>query len=451
MSITLTLDASFNVGALKAVTSSASGAYMYSLIDNDGVYRSTNLGVSWTKTYSAVTAQLTSITCSSDGSIVYFCWVGGGLFQSTDYGLNFNNLEFANLTAVDGGPYIRTVACDITGNKVIVSLQAGSTYVYISTNAATSWTAIQAVGASSYIFNVVCNSSATILYAIVGPSNGPSGASSNIYTSTNSGTTWTILPGSFTASWESITCNSTGTIVYAVAVGVGLYIFSPSTAAPVLITSPNTSSFGQLATYSNGTQLLTGSTTYTYNYTVNYPPPPPIMCFKEDSKILCLVEDNEVYVPIQDIRKGTLVKTRLQGYVPVNMIGHTKIYNEANYLRGKNRLYKCSTEKYPELTEDLVLTGCHSILVDSVTEEQRSQTVELIGYVYVTEQKYRLMTMFDERAEPLMEEGVFNIWHLALDHDDIYVNYGVYANGGLLVETTSQRMMKEFSGMNILE
>jgi len=448
MSITLALQSSFNTGSSKAIAASASGAYLYGLIDNDGVYRSTDAGVSWTKTYNAVSAQLTSITCNSDGSVVYFCWVGGGLFQSTDYGMSFTNLEFANLIASDGGPYIRTVACNASGNTVIVSLQAGSTYVYISTNSLATWTPIQIVDSSSYVLNIICNATASILYAIVGPNNSPSGTNSTIYHSTDSGLSWSILPGSFTADWAYIACDSTGTKLYGTVTGVGLYIFSPSiTTTPRLITSPDTTSFGPLATYSNGEHLLTGIVTYTYNYTVTYPYP---VCFKEGSKILCSINNIDVYIPIEHIRKGTLVKTLLSGYVPVHSIGTTKIYNDTSAFQGRSHLYKCSTEKYPELTEDLILTGHHAILVDYLTAEQRQLTQEIMGRIYVTDKKYRLIAMIDERAEPFQEDGVFSIWHLALENNDDFMNYGIYANGGLVVETTSKRMLRDYSGMKLL-
>ena len=187
-----------------------------------------------------------------------------------------------------------------------------------------------------------------------------------------------------------------------------------------------------------------GKTTDIYNYSVKYS---DTMCFNENTKILCFIEDKEVYVPIQEIRKGTLVKTHQSGYVPVNMIGKTQIYNESNSLREKNKLFKCTTEKYRELSEDLIITGSHSILVDYITDQQRELSKIITGDIYVTENKYRLIAMLDERAEPLEEEGIFQIWHFALDNNNDYMNYGVYANGGLLVETASKRMMKDYSGM----
>jgi len=176
----------------------------------------------------------------------------------------------------------------------------------------------------------------------------------------------------------------------------------------------------------------------------------PIICFLEGSKILCSIDGQETYVPIETIRKGTLVKTRLNGYVPVDMIGHSKMYNPGHSLHSKNRLYRLSHNQYPELTEDLILTGCHSILVDELTEEQREKSIAYTGDIYITDDKYRLIACLDPRAHPYASEGIHNIWHLALENENYYWNYGIYANG-LLVETTSKRMMKELSGMELIE
>jgi hypothetical protein len=125
------------------------------------------------------------------------------------------------------------------------------------------------------------------------------------------------------------------------------------------------------------------------------------------------------------------------------------MYNPAHTLRGKDRLYVCTKANYPEVTEDLVITGCHSILVKSLTDKQRADVVDLAGRIFATDDHYRLMACLDNRAYPYTEEGVHTIWHFALEHNDYYMNYGVYANG-LLVETTSKRMMKELSGMELV-
>jgi len=187
--------------------------------------------------------------------------------------------------------------------------------------------------------------------------------------------------------------------------------------------------------------------TYTWSVPVFVSGP---SCFLEGSKILCLLDNQERYVPVEKIRKGTLVKTLSSGYKPVDMIGHAKVYNSGDSARIKNRLFKCSKKNYPELFEDLIITGCHSILVGDITEEQRAKSIEYNNDIYITENRYRLIACLDDRAEPYEVEGEHPIWHLALENNDVYMNYGIFANG-LLVETASKRMMKEYSGMELLE
>jgi hypothetical protein len=176
-----------------------------------------------------------------------------------------------------------------------------------------------------------------------------------------------------------------------------------------------------------------------------------ILCFREGSKILCFLNNKEIYIPVQYIRKGMLVKTHMDGYKKVEMIGTSKIYNPGHNLNCKNRLYKCTKENYPEIIdEDLIITGCHSILVSELTDVQRETILENFGNIYITGVHYRLMACIDERSQPFLEEGYHNIWHFSLENEEYYDNYGVYANG-LLVETTSNRMMKELSGLTLID
>ena len=176
------------------------------------------------------------------------------------------------------------------------------------------------------------------------------------------------------------------------------------------------------------------------------------MCFLEGTNILCFDPETqqEVERPVETLRKGTLVKTTYSGYKAIDTIGTSKMYNPANSIRSMNRLYKCSKENYPELKEDLFITGCHSILVQELTEEERALSIELQGKIYATDRLYRLIAAVDKRSQPYEKEGIFNIWHFALENENYYFNYGIYANG-LLVETTSLRMIKEKSDMNLVQ
>ena len=149
------------------------------------------------------------------------------------------------------------------------------------------------------------------------------------------------------------------------------------------------------------------------------------------------------------LHTGDLIKTLLHGYKPINMIGKREMYNPESKLRNKDILYKLIQENYPELNEDLIITGCHSILVNSLKNNEKEEIIKLFDDIYVTDAKYRLPACIDINANIYDKEGTFTIYHIALDNDYYYGNYGIYANG-LLVETCSKRTLKELSDMVIL-
>lgn len=186
------------------------------------------------------------------------------------------------------------------------------------------------------------------------------------------------------------------------------------------------------------------------NYINDDPPTPPtpipMVCFLKDSKILT----KQGYRPIQDLRNGDLIKTIKHGYLPIDMIGYREIFNPICKERIKDKLYVCSNKEYSEIFEDLVITGCHSILVENyTTQEQLDKSTEVNGGIFETDGKWRLPACVDERAKPYEKEGTHTIYHLALENEDYFMNYGIYANG-LVVETCSKRYLKELSNMTIL-
>jgi hypothetical protein len=178
-------------------------------------------------------------------------------------------------------------------------------------------------------------------------------------------------------------------------------------------------------------------------------PPPPVPCFREGTRILCDMSGTETYLPIESLKPGMRVKTLQNGYLPIDMIGYTILKNPGHAERIQNRLYKCSTANYPTLTEDLYITGCHSILVDHLTDAQKQATIDQLERIFITDDKYRLMACIDERATPHADDAEYPIWHIALENTEYYQNYGIWANG-LLVETCSKRYLKELSGMTLV-
>jgi hypothetical protein len=207
------------------------------------------------------------------------------------------------------------------------------------------------------------------------------------------------------------------------------------------IASRSTGPSPQIPVYENGQFLIDVGGYFLY---------PPVPCFLEGSTILCQVDGVERYVPVEELGKGTLVKTSLDGYKPVVLVGKGTIQNPGNDQRLESRLYKYSPSNYPELKDDLYITGGHSILKFSITEKEKEDINKHFGRLFVTDKKYRLMAWLDERAEPWNSEGTYPIRHFALEHSDEGMNYGVYANGGLLVETSSIKFLKNKSNMTLL-
>jgi hypothetical protein len=238
------------------------------------------------------------------------------------------------------------------------------------------------------------------------------------------GTTVTITGTSFTGA-TSVTFDGTNALSFTVQSDTEITCVTPAGSpglVDVVVTTPD------------GIDTLVNGFTY------------DIICFKEGSKILT----DTGYKLVQDLRSGDLVKTVSSGFKKIQHIGYSKMYNNVNEIRSKNKLYRCSTSEYPELTEDLVITGCHGILIKNFKDHtQIEKTQEVLGKIYITEEYYRLPACVDDRTKIFEEEGVHTIWHFSLENSDYYMNYGVYANG-LLVETTSNRMMVELSGMTLV-
>jgi hypothetical protein len=169
-----------------------------------------------------------------------------------------------------------------------------------------------------------------------------------------------------------------------------------------------------------------------------------IICFNHDTQIFT----NKGYRKIQELKKGDLVKTYKHGFKKIYLIGKKEFTHRPTLQRLKDHLYRCSKSQYPELLEDLIITGCHSVLVDDyVDEAQYNRVIEVNGDAYITDDKYRLPVCADERASIYEKPGKYTVYHIALENERYCGNYGIYANG-LLVESTSKRFLEETDIMN---
>jgi hypothetical protein len=431
------------------------------------------------------------------GQMVFY----GGYMYFPNYNTNtiiqvnlngtFNNISWATTTQGLSGPD----GCTVSGNYLYVTNVTNNTISKISltnptSDFTTSWaTTTQGLSRSAitivgdYLYSVNANTATMSKISLTNPTTvfTTSWATSAQGVSYSLGITYfnnyfylSVIGGKiakisltnpttdFDANWATSAQGLNNTVCVTIKDN---YIYASNytlnTICKISLTNPTTDFNSTWATFNTsgtntGVDRPWGLTTYVndlyvYNGTpdnilqINLPIP-SLPCFKEGSKILT----DQGYKPIQDLRKGDLIKTLKHGYLPIDMIGFREMVHQASNERIQNQLYQCSQSEYPEIFEPLVLTGCHSILVDWLTQEQGEKTMKDFGRIFMTDDKIRLIAYLDEKATVYEVPGNYTIYHIALENEHYTGNYGIYANG-LLVESCSKRYLKEESIMELIE
>jgi len=398
------------------------------VVNNGFIYTSTDSGVNWTQRDSSRFWK--SVASSSDGTNLVAVVNGSFIYTSTDSGVNW--------TQRDSSRNWSSVASSSDGTKLVAVANNGfGGYIYTSSNSGANW--VQTSAPFQTWTSVASSLDGTKLVAVV---NGGS-----IYTSSNSGGTWVQQTNAGSQNWSSVASNLDGTKLVAVVSGGSIYTSADSGVNWTQTSAPS-QSWQSVASNLDGTKLVACYSVpglaqgYIYTYAE---PPPPLPCFKEGTKILT----DQGYKAIEDLQKGDLIKTLKHGFLPVEILGKSEMVHQASNERIKDQLYKCGKENYPDVLEPLIITGCHSILVDWLCQEQFDKIMEDFGRIYETDGKPRLCAYIDERATVYETPGTYTIYHLALENEDYYGNYGIYANG-LLVESCSKRYLLEHSNMKLL-
>jgi hypothetical protein len=216
----------------------------------------------------------------------------------------------------------------------------------------------------------------------------------------------------------------------------------------VIKSRPKTFVFGGPSATNSEAFYGTPVTTYLYNITTSATATTfglNIVCFKKGTKILC---ENDVYIPIEELKINDLVKTYKQGYQKIIKIAHSRLcdYVQSAY----NQMYTYSRESNPDLIEDLHLTGGHSLLLDTLTDEESNDMKKIhwpTTEEYMVEDKFKLLACFSHKLHISTEQNA-EIYHLTLEPPEnakpSYV-YGIYANG-ILVESCSESGMEQTLG-----
>ena len=180
---------------------------------------------------------------------------------------------------------------------------------------------------------------------------------------------------------------------------------------------------------------------FTSNF--SYDPPEPIGCFLDDSKVLTLSS----LVPIQLLKTGDLVQTLNHGLLPVKFVGKRYFFNKLTEERINAHLYKLNKVDFPELLEDLFITGGHPLLMDEPDEETKKKLLERSEFAsIITDGKYRVFAMDHPKSELWNEEGEYEIFDIVLENEDPKQNYGIWVNG-ILTESMDEDFFLNYSEM----
>jgi DNA-binding beta-propeller fold protein YncE len=248
------------------------------------------------------------------------------------------------------------------------------------------------------------------------------------------------------------------------------------------VTSPDTFTFPNVLIRTSGLNHL-----YIYDVTTGQLIASDIIieisaiCFKEGTKILCFIDKKEKYIPIEDIKEDTFVKIYKKNGKFEDQYKRAKTIIKGSILNARehtmHKLYKLSKSKNPALIADLYVTGSHALLYDNLSNEEFEKMDELIerynnynikfrdedeydeeyindiknmikyynDYKITLEDKYKLIAYFNTDFEEVTDNSICNIYHIVLENENKYENYGIYANG-VLAESTCEVSLTRFPG-----
>ena len=159
-------------------------------------------------------------------------------------------------------------------------------------------------------------------------------------------------------------------------------------------------------------------------------------CFNQGTKILYLNKNlADEYIVVENLRRGDLVKTFKHGYRKIDMIGKNSMINNPD--KYNSCMYKMIKTEENGLTEDLILTGDHSILVDDLGVYQKMNEY-IFKSTPMIDGKYLLLVSISKEFTKMLDNNVYTYYHFILENnDDDNERFGVWADG-VLTETPSK-------------
>ena len=238
--------------------------------------------------------------------------------------------------------------------------------------------------------------------------------------------------------------NDSAATTYKVFSGITENTLTETSTSPILSTSASSTTSATILGLDGSTSyIFEVRAIYSDNSTNNSSRIQSLGCFLADSKVLT----NHGLIAIQLLKKGDLVQTLNDGLLPIKFVGKLSFFNQTTEERINAHLYKLNKVDFPELLEDLFITGGHPLLVDKndLDEETKKKLLDM-DVPIITEDKYRVFAFIHPKAELWNDEGMKEVFDIVLENEDPHRNYGIYVNG-ILTESMDEHFFLNYSGM----
>jgi len=330
-----------------SVASSADGTKLVAVSDGP-IYVSTNSGTSWTLT-SAPNEYWGSVASSADGNkLVAVAPIGfngngpAAIYTSTDSGITWIQQTNTDIAF----PSWFSVASSADGTKLVV---VGGFRIYYSTNSGTTWTQTGTpLGPSSLVSpsQVIASSADGNKWVVgfTGTFDGPS----SIYTSTNSGDSWTLTSAP-SNSWLSVAMSAEGSKIVAVAVGSPSFsdpgpIYTSTDFGATWMTNNALNAWRCVASSADGCKLVAGGGVYFGGpIDISYSTPSPQLNLAPSGINLTVswIVPSTNFVLQQNV---DLTTTNWTDVTNPPMLNLTNLQNEVTFpLTGSNAFYRLKT------------------------------------------------------------------------------------------------------------
>jgi hypothetical protein len=160
-----------------------------------------------------------------------------------------------------------------------------------------------------------------------------------------------------------------------------------------------------------------------------------IICYNKGTQILTI----DGYRSIETLTPGTLIKTYLHGYRPIELIGKGTLKN--NPSEWSKCMYRLPLTDF----DDLIVTGGHGVLKERLTRSEidldRSWFNQHKRYSSI-DGLYLQRSAFNHSFKRVDGTDEYHYYHFSLQSDRRWKRYGVWANGVLSESTFSHQVSK---------